>query len=435
MRPMRPASLDIYLADKYVGELLETGPAEISLVYNDAYLDRRDANPISLSLPLSAAGHPPSTVTAFFWGLLPDSADAIERLATDAGTSARDIFGLLAYVGRDTAGAIVVVPRGEDPHRASGVEPISGTTLAEMVADQRRLHAGARHAHIDTGRWSLAGAQGKIALRLEDGQWGIPFGDEPTTHIIKPAVSGFDEFDLNEATALRAARLLGLPAASSDVIRLVDGTTALVSTRYDRHRDAGGRWHRIHQEDICQAIGLHPARKYEDQGGPGVARISALLRDLDVGETSKSTKRFFDALAFSFAIANTDGHAKNYSLLVPGLHATLAPIYDVASALPYTRPFGKRFDSVRKLHSAFRHGKQSAFTRMSIGDWEAVAAHLGMTQVEAIDRLSMILRKAPSAMEQAGDALAASLAETRTPWGDLVSDYQRVLHPSIVELL
>lgn len=45
--------------------------------------------------------------------------------------------------------------------------------------------------------------------------------------------------------------------------------------------------------------------------------------------------RFVDALALNWLIAGTDAHAKNYSLLLAGSQVRLAPLYDVASILPY----------------------------------------------------------------------------------------------------
>ena len=52
---------------------------------------------------------------------------------------------------------------------------------------------------------------------------------------------------------LRAAGLLGLRVAQ---VELVDfgGAKTLVSTRYDRRRDRGGQWLRLHQEDLLQAM-------------------------------------------------------------------------------------------------------------------------------------------------------------------------------------
>lgn len=433
---VRPATLDVYLGGDLVGALTDAGQGDVGFHYLDDYRDRDDAVPISLSVPLSSESHSVATVTRFVWGLLSDNEDAIGRLAADAGTSARDVFGMLAYSGRDTAGALIFVAPGESPHLDSRLEPLTDDDVADMVADVRRLHRSGGVPRTNAGRWSLAGAQGKLALRFENGQWSVPYGAEPTTHILKPAIDGYDEFDLNEAIVMNTASQLDLTAADTGVIRLADGTTALVSRRYDRMQQPGGGWMRVHQEDLCQALGIHPTQKYEDQGGPSISRIGRLLASLSAVEARNSAVQFFDALVFNYAIANTDGHAKNYSLLLPGPRATLAPLYDVTSALPYTRPFGKRFDSLRKLHSALRYGPENALTRITAHDWATVAGHLGVDADAAIERVRQILREVPSTVERSGEELARRAGIPRdVPWGELVSAYHRALHPSVGELL
>ena len=75
----------------------------------------------------------------------------------------------------------------------------------------------------------------------------------------------------------------------------------------------------MHQEDLCQALGVPPTRKYQNEGGPGVREVTKLLRDVmppDVADAA--VWRFADALIWNWLIAGTDAHAKNYSLLLAG---------------------------------------------------------------------------------------------------------------------
>jgi serine/threonine-protein kinase HipA len=119
-------------------------------------------------------------------------------------------------------------------------------------------------------RISLAGAQAKTALLRSGDRWGVPQGSIPTSHILKPAIAGLDDHDLNEHLCLDAARRAGLSAVRTAVWRFGD-ETAVVVTRYDRlTRD--GETVRVHQEDICQALSVPPDRKYERDGGPALSR-------------------------------------------------------------------------------------------------------------------------------------------------------------------
>ncbi|MGA7631477.1 MAG: HipA domain-containing protein [Terriglobales bacterium] len=125
-------------------------------------------------------------------------------------------------------------------------------------------------AATDTGQFSLAGAQPKTALLLEGRRWGVPSGRTPTTHILKPPTGEWDGHAEIEHFCLLLARASGLVVPNSSVRRF-RAEIAIVIERYDRIRSSDG-WLRVHQEDMCQALGLHPAKKYENEGGPGVHR-------------------------------------------------------------------------------------------------------------------------------------------------------------------
>ena len=109
---------------------------------------------------------------------------------------------------------------------------------------------------------------------------------------------------------------------------------AIVIRRYDRVRTKGA-WQRVHQEDMCQASGIPPTRKYQNQGGPGIRDIVELLRTYSTSP-NEDVSTFIDAIAYNWLIAGTDAHAKNYSLLIGAeARVRLAPLYDMTSVLPY----------------------------------------------------------------------------------------------------
>jgi serine/threonine-protein kinase HipA len=209
----------------------------------------------------------------------------------------------------------------------------------------------------DAGQFSLAGAQPKTALFFDGKRWGVPAGRLPTTHILKPPVPHLDGQLENEHLCLTLARAVGLPAASSTVLRFAD-EKAIVIERYDRiaAEKAGSRNRilRLHQEDLCQALGLLPSLKYQSDGGPTPQAVAGLLRDHS-HRASEDVGTFVSSLIFNWLIGGTDAHAKNYSLLLGSRgQVRLAPLYDLGSALPYPDIDQRRMKLAMKFGSTYR---------------------------------------------------------------------------------
>ncbi len=268
---------------------------------------------------------------AFVDGLLPDSETVRQRWATEFRT--RDTpFDLIAMVGEDCAGAVQFV-RDErlDQIDPGGVAWLADEEIGAWIRQLREDPAGWLQ-DVELGQFALAGAQSKFALLRDNDRWGRPHGAVPTTHIVKPSSSGFVNHEVNEHLALALARAVNLTAARSEIVEF-DGERVVVVERFDR-LSVGNRLRRIHQEDLCQAFGVRPAVKYENSGGPSAPAIVELLRERSSSPV-EDVHAFVDALVFNWLIANTDAHAKNYGLLLSGGDCRLAPLYDLASVLPY----------------------------------------------------------------------------------------------------
>jgi serine/threonine-protein kinase HipA len=267
----------------------------------------------------------------------PAGGGKLTRWARQFHVSSSSPFSLLAtQIGEDCAGAVRFAPPEEIDRVLT--RPGKVTWLTEDEVGQRlrdlREDSTAWLGRSFNGQFSLAGTQAKTALLFKDGRWGVPSGSNATTHILKPAVAGLDDHDLNEHLCLDAARRAGLVAVRTKVSRFGD-ESAVVVDRYDR-REVGGEIIRIHQEDLCQALALPPSLKYQNEGGPGPGDIAKLFRSaMPPRAADDAVWRFADALIWNWLIAGTDAHAKNYSLLLAEEQVRLAPLYDVASALPY----------------------------------------------------------------------------------------------------
>ncbi len=397
---MKPEALDQLevLCNGEHGGTLRRRRGQLSLTYLDAWRQRDDATPLSLSMPLAAREHPHRVVEPFLWGLLPDNDAVLTRWGRDFAVSTSHPFGLLTYVGEDLPGAMQLVrpDRVADLHGGSGrgtVTWLETAEIADMLQTLRRDHT-AWLTNPAEGRWSLAGAQPKLALLREGGRWGRPAGRTPTTHILKPAVAGLDDHDLNEHLCLRAAAHLGLRAASSWV-EAFDEERVIVVERYDRlHRV--GSWRRIHQEDMCQALGLHPSRKYQSDGGPAPADIAGLLRTTmphDVAE--EAVAAFADALVFNWLIAGPDAHAKNYAVLLAGPQVRLAPLYDIASALAYPNFHPPKVKLAMKIGGYYR------LSSIGRGAWVGLADDLRLDPSRLLERVANLAESVADAFAEA----------------------------------
>jgi serine/threonine-protein kinase HipA len=398
--------LNVFLDGVLAGRLLQASGGALSFTYDPGYTSRRSPTPLSLSMPLSSAQHGNRVVSAWLEGLLPDNAAVREDWGRRFQVSARNPFALLGHVGRDAAGAVQVLPVDVDPPdagpRSENVRRLSEEELFDMLRDLTVRDAGWEVGQA-SGRWSLAGAQNKVALHLlDDGSWGVPSDSTPTTHILKPTSSGtrFAGLHVNEFVCVRAAGLLGLRVARVDLVDF-GGAKTLVSTRYDRRRDRDGQWLRLHQEDLLQAMTYPPSRKYQAEGGPSVNNVAALFGSLGLADRDPVRTAFFDAFAFNTLVGGTDAHAKNYSLLLRGPRVALAPLYDMASYAPYL----KRGEVV---HNSMKVGKAWQVRDVTDEDWVDVATALAMHPEQALHRVEKLRAGLAAAVNEAADQAPAS---------------------------
>jgi len=375
------AELVALLDGKEAGRVHNDARGRLTFVYSDEWRLAADAYPLSLSMPLAAKEHGRSAVEAYLWGLLPDNEQVLARWAAKFQVSARNVFALISHVGEDCAGAVqFVTPDRLDTIRRGTedkVEWLAAPDIAKRLQTLRRDHAAWRLPR-DLGQFSLAGAQPKTALLLQNNRWGIPSGRVPTTHILKPPTGHFDGHAENEHICLGLARSLGLPAAQSEVTRFGE-EIAIVIERYDRQY-RGNNILRVHQEDVCQALSIMPTRKYQNEGGPSPINIIELLRTYST-DRQTDVDTFAAALGFNWLIAGTDAHAKNFSLLLSCPHVRLAPLYDVASIVPYDE-----FD-LRKVKFAMKVGGEYKLSEIGLRQWQKFAREARINADKLVERL------------------------------------------------
>lgn len=392
-------TLAVIADDMIAGTLTRLVGGKLQFDYDASYAARADATPLSVSIPLAQPSHPDSVVAPWLWGLLPDDPAVVARWARHFDLSRAAPFTLLGtQIGADCPGAVRFArpDRVEQVIRArGGVAWLTQDDVADILRELGRDSTSWLGANF-SGQFSLAGVQAKTALLYQDGRWGRPSGGTPTTHILKPAISGLAGHDLNEHLCLDAARRAGLGTVSSRIARFSD-QSAIVVSRYDRYpKGKPGEFGRIHQEDLCQALGVPATRKYQNEGGPGPRDVAELFRRaMSAAVAERAVRRFADALIWNWLICGTDAHAKNYSLLLHHGEVELAPLYDVASALPYG-------DHEKKLRLAMKLGGDYQLNPYR-NRWPDAARDLGLPAEELLARARALATVAPDAFADAAN--------------------------------
>jgi serine/threonine-protein kinase HipA len=374
------------------GQIVATIEAErrrLRLRYTSDALERYPGGSplLSLTMPVSAVQFGTGVVRPFLDGLLPEG-EPRRALAEDLGLRADDTFALIRALGRDCAGAVVIQPLEDPappPATVMTAEALTDDEVAGLIANLRTVPLGAG----DRVRVSLAGVQEKLLLtRLADGHWGRPIDGTPSTHILKPEIRGYPNTVVNEVFAMRLARHLGVPVANVENTQIGERTVIVVS-RYDRVIAPDGRVERIHQEDLCQATGVPPARKYQEDGGPSLRTLAGILSATD----RDSLPTLLRAVVVHVLVGNGDAHGKNYSFLhVPSGALQLAPLYDVMSTLYYGDDrLAMYIDDVRRTDAVTTDRLLNEATA-----W-------GLSRKAASQIVGDVLAAAPAAISRAGE--------------------------------
>jgi len=353
-------TLVLWYEDRLVGRLWRNTTGAIGFRYAPEWIGD-DSFDVSRSLPQTTDEFAPEDGTAHRWfaNLLPEGG-VRERIARDLKIANTD-FELLRAIGGECAGALSILPEDQTPSSNWKYQTLEDAELAQLVARRGQIYAS-RPAD-DRPRLSLAGAQDKCPILLKDGRYLLPQGEAPSSHILKFETADYRHVPAYETFTMDLAAAIDLPTAE---VRLeaIGKTRYLQVTRYDRILSEDGSIRRLHQEDFCQALGYGHERKYQEHGGPSFAECFRLVQEAS-SEPAIDTQHLLRWQIFNVLAGNSDGHAKNLSLLhQPDRTVRLAPFYDLVC----TRAI-KRIDE----HLAFEVGGERHPVQVTPAHWEALA--------------------------------------------------------------
>lgn len=421
---MRNGALSIWVNGIKVGYWRRLASGEQELVYCEEWKNSLFRRPLSLSLPIPLDNRPikgPSVVN-FFENLLPENETLRNRLARHFNVPIDDTFELMGALGRDCVGAIQILKEDEHPGELGKIEGIklNDHEIAQRLRNVASAGLTLGNFSDEDFRISLAGAQAKTAFLFLDGQWCVPRGVTPTTHIFKlpmgrigPMQVDFSSSVDNEWLCLRLFNLLGVASAEAQILSFED-QRVLVVERFDRKRLLkDGSIIRLPQEDFCQALGLPNVLKYESDGGPGIHDIFKVL-DNSV-DSQKDKRMFLSALVLFWLLRAPDGHAKNFSIsILPQGKYRLTKFYDILSTWPAVGPGPHQLKLQHLKFAMALDGKRRHWRmeRIKMRHFVETAVHAGFQKEEAKSTIEELLNRLTPAIEKLSLELPAGFNQS-----------------------
>ena len=375
-------TLDVWLLGRHVGQLAQAD-GRLNFTYSQQWLHTDNAPPLSHSLPLRAEAFDDKAARPFFAGLLPEG-DKRKLIAQILHVSRQNDFALLDGIGGECAGALTLLEPGQRPETVPQEQAVRWLEDGELLAILDELPRRPMLAGEEGLRLTLAGAQNKLPVVFAEGRIGLPLQNTPSSHILKPAIATVEGSVFNEGFCLALAKRIKLPVVNTAIQRVADRVYLLVD-RYDRQRQSDNTLQRLHQEDFCQALGVAPEYKYQNEGGPDLAQCIDLLRKA-TRPSAPQVLRLLDYVIFNALIGNHDAHAKNFSLIYAQRNAVLAPLYDTLSTAAYSNQTDKM---------AMEVGGKYKFTEVQARHWEQFAQTTGLSPAQVKKRILTLARQLP----------------------------------------
>ena len=379
--------LEVWLFSEQVG-ILSLIDGRLNFRYSPRWLSRHNALSLSNSLPLQTDNFDDHHTRPFFAGLLPEG--RLRRLiAQKFQVSSQNDFALLDHIGGECAGAVTLLEPGQSQPIAEQDNEVQWLSDEEIIDILDELPERPMLAGRDGLRLSLAGAQDKLPVVFDGARIGLSKNGMPSSHILKPAIRTLADTVTNESFCLSLAEAMGLNTVKSQVYSVL-GRPFLLVQRYDRVSKPQGLLKRLHQEDFCQALGVVPEMKYQNEGGPDLAQCFDLVRHV-TRPNAPQVLRLLDYVIFNALIGNHDAHSKNFSLLYENTSTVLAPLYDVLSTAIYPNLTPKM---------AMKIGNKYSFSEVQAPHWDQFGEDVGLGKAQARKRIVALATSMPSAARE-----------------------------------
>ena len=392
-------SIEVNGENILVGHITGNDFNDACFSYADSYLNNVENRAISISLPLQKEAFSSNSTRIFFEGLLPEGFTR-RCVAEWMHADENDYLSILAGLGNECLGAIKILDENGTQvpaeYRKLSAEEVQ--KLAEEGATESAELVTKTHL-------SLTGASGKVGLyyNTEDDTWYLPYGDAPSTYIVKQSHVRLKKIVANEQLCLMTAKNLGIEIPESFIVKLDnlhDENVLFATKRYDRKENMDGRVingfripYRLHQEDFAQALGISSFDKYERENAGYMKKIFDVVRNYSANPIEDQLK-LWDICVFNYLIGNTDNHIKNISLLYSeDLKAIrLAPAYDIISTMIYENSTDNMAMSIGGEYNIEKINRES---------FEKETANIGLGKKIAMERFDLMIEKFQNAINRA----------------------------------
>ena len=390
----------------------------------------------------------------FFENLLPEGR-LRDLIALRDRIDPQDTWALLVRHGQDTAGALSLIPEGFEAATEETLAPLSREALQKKIKASKARNLPLM-ASWDEIRMSLAGAQEKLGLRIDaNDDMFLPEGSAASTHIVKPenASADFPYCPANEFFCMRLAHELKVTVPAVGLLHLPEPLYAI--ERFDREpleknsdKETVQTFRRIHQIDLCQALGVAPSKKYESEGGLGLHHLFGVLRGSFIDRPIVAANAIVQWIAFNYLIGNLDAHAKNIAFLMRGQKAVVAPFYDMLCVEAYlprqtmsmaiageNKPGwveGQHWDAMAFEAGVAPRLVRSVLSRMSADLPEAISKVIGDKRLLPVERDFLRAKVLPVIEERRG-FVADALKSRQSTISELL--VKREFDPLVVERL
>jgi serine/threonine-protein kinase HipA len=356
--------LDIFWDGTLMGYLREYKDGVLALAYDQSWLTHSSASPVTHELPLKEYEHTDHRVFAYLDNLLPEK-NLRDFIARVEGIASTNVFGLLQRFGGELGSALSFLLPGKTPLKPARYLPVSIDTLREWFTTSRGIP-------LDTNqpvRMLLSGSNDKTPVFIDmNGQMSVPIDTAPSSHIIKPTL-GYQSHALqtavNEALVMMLAKAVQLNVPD---VKYSPELDAVVINRYDRKVMSDQTVLRVHQNDLCQVMGIPAKDKYEAVGGPSLTGCIGTIMQRS-SQPTIDKMHMIEWVIFNLAVGNMDVHAKKLSLLSAQGRVWLAPFYNLSCTTVYPK-LSRRF--------AFKIGGENHPELITKYHWDRFAMNIAV---------------------------------------------------------